>query len=251
MNRIPLLLFLLLLAAPAASRDLQGTLSDNQVITSKSLGYDLQYRVYSPPGEHSDLPVLYVTDGQWYIEPGGLHEELDRLIAKGAIEPVLAVFVDNRDPHDLGTNRRNAQFFCYDNYIAFYRDELVPHIEKTHPVKQDRSARTILGLSFGGLNSACFGLLAHDTFRGIAMQSPALHPIRDMHDLWRNMPKKDLQIFLSTGTIRDNEASTRAFERILSRKGYDMKYIEVEAGHDWRNWKPLLDDVAKAFYKRK
>ena len=91
------LLALVMLTAPAAG--LEGTLGPNQIFTSQALGYDLQYRVYSPPGEHSELPVLYVTDGQWYIEPGELHVVLDQMIAEGSIEPVLAVFVDNRDPH--------------------------------------------------------------------------------------------------------------------------------------------------------
>ncbi len=234
----------------SSSAALQGTLGPNQIISSQELGYDLQYRVYSPPGKHADLPVLYVTDGQWYIEAGEFHEVLDELIEEGTIEPVVAVFVDNRDPHDLENNRRNSQFFCNDSYIEFYMNELVPHIEASYPVARDREARTILGLSFGGLNSACFGLLAHETFRGIAMQSPALHPIPDMHQLWSRMPKKDLHIFLSTGTRRDNESSSRELQRILDDKGYDMKYLEVDAGHTWKNWKPLLDDVAKTFYER-
>lgn len=254
MNRQTALLLLgsLLLCVVGASpaTALEGSLSENQVISSKALGYDLQYRVYTPPGEQQDLPVLYVTDGQWYIQPGKLHVVLDELIADGSIEPVVAVFVDNRNPHDLEDNRRNAQFFCNDSYIEFYRSELLPEIESSYPVRADRRARTILGLSFGGLNSACFGLLAHDTFHGIAMQSPAIHPIPDMHGLWRGLPKKDLKIFLSTGTQRDNEASTRQLHEILEGKGYDMEYIEVDAGHDWKNWKPLLDDVARTFFAR-
>ncbi|MEM1250018.1 MAG: alpha/beta hydrolase-fold protein [Acidobacteriota bacterium] len=244
------LCFLLLSATAPTASALEGSLSDNQIITSDALGYDLQYRVYTPPGEHRDMPVLYVTDGQWYIQPGMLHVVLDELIADGTIEPVVAVFVDNRDPHNLQDNRRNAQFFCNDSYMEFYRSELLPHIESSYPVRADRRARTILGLSFGGLNSACFGLLAHDTFHGIAMQSPAIHPIPDMHGLWRGLPKKDLKIFLSTGTQRDNEGSTRRLHEILENKGYDMEYIEVDAGHDWKNWKPLLDDVAVTFYAK-
>ena len=247
-NGTVLLLAALLLPTMLPAADLQGSLSDNQIITSEALGYDLQFRVYEPSGQHDALPVLYVADGQWYIEPGELPFVLDELIEQGIIEPVLAVFVDNRDPHNLRNNRRNSQFFCADNYIEFYTSELVPHIEDNYSVAKDRTARTILGLSFGGLNSACFGLLAHDHFRGIAMQSPALHPIPDIHDLWRRMDKKDLHIFLSTGTRRDNESSTRKLHGILEDKGYEVDYVEVDAGHDWKNWKPLLDDVVKTFF---
>ena len=93
------------LRVPAAP----GSLSDNQIISSEALGYDLQYRVYLPAGydELSDLPVLFVTDGQWYIDRGNVPGVMDELIERGAIEPAIAVFVDNRDPHDLNVNRRN------------------------------------------------------------------------------------------------------------------------------------------------
>ncbi len=49
-----------------------GNLSANQRIESSALGYALQYRVYTPAGAENlkNLPVLYVTDGQWYISSG-------------------------------------------------------------------------------------------------------------------------------------------------------------------------------------
>ena len=229
--------------APASS----GSLSEDRIIDSKILEYALQYRVYTPeaPGPH---PVLYVTDGQLYIERGALHLVLDDLIVGGEIEPVIAVFVDNRDPHDLGVNRRNQQFFCSREYAEFFVEELVPEIDRAFPTTADREGRTILGLSFGGLNSACFGLLAHETFGGIAMQSPALHPVPDIHRAWQQMPPRSLRVFLSTGTRRDNEASTRRLREILDDKGYDLHYVEVDEGHTWRNWQPLLDDVARNFF---
>ena len=51
-----------------------GELSDDIRIFSDALGYDLQYRVYEPEGRrsNSELPTLYITDGQWYISRGEL-----------------------------------------------------------------------------------------------------------------------------------------------------------------------------------
>ena len=98
-----------------------GKLSDNIRIFSDSLGYDLQYRVYEPEGmrRNSELPALYITDGQWYISRGELPALLDREIAAGNIEPVLVVFVDSRNPDNLQQNRRNQQFFCNPRYVDF------------------------------------------------------------------------------------------------------------------------------------
>jgi enterochelin esterase-like enzyme len=225
-------------------------LSENQIISSDALGYDLQYRVYVPDGIESmeNVPVTFVTDGQWYIDSGELPGLMDNMIQKGEIQPAIAVFVDNRDPHDLSNNRRNAQFFCNEQYVSFYRDELIPSIESEYPVGTSRDSRTILGLSFGGLNSACFGLLASDVFKGIAMQSPAMHPVSTIHNQYQDAEDLDIKIFLTSGTERDNEAATRRLRDVLEAKEFELQYHEVPFGHNWKNWQPLLDDFLLFYY---
>ena len=227
-----------------------GTLSDNQTIKSAVLGYALQYRVYLPEGYDtlSDLPVLYVTDGQWYIDRGEVPQVLDQLITDGAIAPTIAVFVDNRDPDNLSNNRRNQQFFCNTDYIRFFTDELVSEIDARYNTRADRGGRAILGLSFGGLNSACFGLHAHTTFEGIAMQSPAMHPVPYIFSAYQDSTRLPIKVFLSSGTHNDNEGRTRRLKRILESKDYAMSYIEVPHGHNWANWKPLIDDVLLYYF---
>lgn len=234
----------------AASAD-KGSLSANQRIESNALGYALQYRVYTPAGLENltDVPVLYVTDGQWYIDNGKMAKLLDREIEKGTIKPIIAVFVDNRDPDNLRNNRRNSQFFCNANYARFFAGELVPAISADYPASAKRDDRVILGLSFGGLNSACFGLIAHPTFGGIAMQSPATHPIPKLFELYESEEKRPIKIFFSIGTKNDNTASGRRFKAVLEKKGYEMLYKEVPHGHNWQNWRPLLDDVLEYFFK--
>lgn len=245
-----LLLAMILPAFVSENRLISGTLTENERIESEALGYKLQYRVYLPDGfeSMSDLPVLYVTDGQWYISDGAMPRVLDRLIGSGEIEPVIAVFVDNRDPDNLKVNRRNRQFFCNKRYADFFSEELVPAIDNKYRTKRDRTGRVILGLSFGGLNSACFGLQASETFEGIAMQSPAMHPVKDLFDRYEKTENLQLNIFLSTGSSNDNEQRTRRFKSILEAKKYRMHYVEVPFGHEWANWGPLIDDVLIYFF---
>lgn len=228
-----------------------GTLTPNQKITSDVLSYNLQYRVYLPEAYESyeDLAVLYVVDGQSYIKEGSVPRVLNRLIDSGSIEPVVVVFVDARDPEQLSNNRRNAQFFCNKLYLSFYRDELIPQIEQQYPVARDREKRSVLGLSFGGLNSACFGLLGFDTFSGIGMQSPAYHPVPKLLSAYQDMPLLPLRIFLSTGKPDDNTRATRKLRDVFKAKGYPLEYIEVREGHNWSNWRPLIDDVLRFFYE--
>ena len=228
-----------------------GKLSDNIRIFSDSLGYDLQYRVYEPEGirRNSELSSLYITDGQWYISRGELPALLDREIAAGNIEPVLVVFVDSRNPDNLQQNRRNQQFFCNPRYVDFFTEELLPTIDKEYATSAVRDDRVILGLSFGGRNSACFGLMAHDSFAGIAMQSPANSEMVDeLRFQYMAQDKHPLKFFMSVGTVNDNTQAGRQLMETLKFQEYDLTYREVNEGHDWDNWGPLLDDVLHTFF---
>ena len=197
------------------------------------------------------LPTLYITDGQWYISRGELPKLLDAEIAAGNIDPVLVVFVDSRNPDKLRQNRRNQQFFCNQHYVDFFTEELLPAIDREYPTAGTRDGRVILGLSFGARNSACFGLMAHESFAGIAMQSPANSDMVDeLSFRYMVQEKLPLKIFMSVGTANDNTQAGQQFMETLKFQEYDLTYREVNEGHDWDNWGPLLDDVLHTFFRK-
>jgi len=240
----------LLFFAPGAVAD-EGTLSDNQRIFSNQLGYELQYRIYTPATTSADdkLPSLYVTDGQDYLEQGGFKSVLDTANSTGTIKPVLVVFLDSRNPDDLSENRRNAQFMCSSDFARFFAAELVPTISREQPVSQSREDRVILGVSFGGLNSACFGIMLSKLFSGIAIQSPASGDHVDVvRELYEQKDALPIKMFLSIGTGNDNTKAAKRFRETLERKGYDLTFIKVRGEHNWENWERLLDDVLLTFY---
>lgn len=250
-----LVLFLFSVLLPVSTNVLaKGTLSPNWRIDSKTLGYALQYRVYLPEtaSEETQWPTIYVTDGQWYLNQGRMIEILDREIAEGNMEPVLAVFVDSRNPDDLTENRRNEQFICNPEYARFFIKELIPTISANFTVSNNRQDRVIAGVSFGGLNAACFGLLASNMFAGIGMQSPAnAEHLKVLRRHYKDNQIEPLSFFFSVGTRNDNEAAARKFHRTLEQEGYDVNYIEVPYGHDWLNWQPLIDDMLLTFFAKK
>ena len=88
------------------------------------------------------------------------------------------------------------------------------------------------------------------TFGGIAMQSPAMHPVPKLQELYAKEDTRPIRIFFSIGRTRDNMPAGRRFREILESKGYDMHYREVDGSHNWKNWKPLLDDVLVHFFAR-
>jgi len=243
-----LLSSLLLAFAAVAS---EGFLGDNQRIYSSHLGYKLQYRVYRPANMTADsnLPTLYVTDGQMYLAEGNFKAILDDQIGSGMIEPLVVVFVDSRNPDNLAENRRTSEFMCNSKYAGFFANELIPAISREEPVSTSRDKRVILGVSFGGLNAACFGLALSELFYGIAMQSPAsgkhLDVVRELYEERDTLP---LKVFISVGTRNDNTGAVKRFDKSLEKKDYDVTFIKVHGTHDWKNWRPLLDDVLLTFF---
>jgi enterochelin esterase-like enzyme len=236
-------------ATAAVAEKAAGALSPPQRIYSPELGYDLQYRVYQPAGFRPGLPTLYVTDGEAYLQYGQLEQLLNTEITAGRITPLVVVFVDSRDPDDLTKNRRHSQFMCNQQYAAFYRQQLIPAVSQHYQVSTQRQQRVILGLSFGAVNAACFGLLLPDVFEGIAMQSPGnSQHIGLLRKMYQQSQRLDLKMFLSIGTKKDNTAAGRKFHQTLLEKGYQVAYQEVPFGHDWQNWQPLLDDILQYYF---
>ncbi len=223
--------------------------SHEHVIKSKLLGYELKYWVHVPEGYESDkLPVLYVTDGDGYKNSGDLLALSQKMINKGQVNPHIIVLVSAVDPNNSSRNRRNSQFLCNPDYLEFYKKELIPQVEKDYQADDSKDRRGILGLSFGGLNAMYFALNGSDTFRKIGIQSPAPHPCPTIYADFSKAPRLPIDIFLSTGTVNDKSTDTRRFKSVLDKNGYDFKYVEVAEGHNWKNWKPLLDDILIYFY---
>jgi len=132
----------------------RGTLSNNLLIHSSLLNYDLQYKVYTPYGYDglSNLPVIYVTDGHEYANDlmGSMVIVLDNLIFSNKINPVIAVFIDPRQPDNLGINKRMTQYTGNIQFANFVADELVLVIDQQFKTNTNANARAILGTSLGG-----------------------------------------------------------------------------------------------------
>jgi enterochelin esterase family protein len=231
--------------SPNAAR---GAITGNTRVTSTNLGYQVQYRVYTPAGYNSEqlsqLPVLYVTDGHEYLADhmGSLTAVLDNLIDDRTLRPTIAVFIDPRDPNNLGNNRRISEYNMNANFAGFVADELVPAIDAAYRTSANAADRVILGTSMGGLNSAYFGATQSDTFQKIAIQSPAFSFNSSIYELYDHPPQTPLEIFMTAGTINDGNGG-RTMDQILDRNGYNYTYVEANEGHSWGNWRGQLGSM--------
>jgi enterochelin esterase-like enzyme len=225
-----------------------GTLEGPIRIHSAVLGYDLQYWVYLPENTVKPLPELYVTDGQSYLDAGDMVKVLDREIEDGNIVPIAAIFIDSRDPDYPEVTRRNNQFMCNKAYGKFFVGELMPKISSGWTGADSSAWRGLMGVSLGGINAACFGMMMPGVFQVLIMHSPAGAEHLDVvNNLYQEKPAHSSAFFISHGGASDNEAAARRFVQTLQEKGYPVRHISNDGGHDWDNWAPLIDDSLRAF----
>ena len=230
----------------------RGELSDNIEIAASeaTLGYMLQYKVYTPFGyDHlSDLPVMYVADGHEYADSklGSMLIVLDNLIHQEVIKPIVVVFIDPRNPGNLGENRRADQYTGNIKFANFVADELVPWIDATYKTSKLADNRAVLGTSYGGWNAGYFGVKRSDKFHLIGIHSPAFdaNVIND----YKNAELLPLKIFMSTGVFYDTQDKAIAMKVVLDEKGYPLNYTEVNEGHSWGNWRALIKEPLVYFF---
>jgi enterochelin esterase family protein len=227
-----------------------GELRDPVLLDSAELGYTVGIQVYTPVGYPalSELPSIYVSDAHEYADPrmGAMPIVLDNLIADARIEPLIAVFIDPRDPK-TGVNRRQDEFLSNPAYAAFIARELVPYVDRAYKTAPSPDKRAILGVSYGGVNAAYSALTYPDMFHLVAMQSPAF--VDDtLYQAYRTAERLPLKVFLSAGYPWDFDA--RTIRDILQDKGYPLHYQEAPEGHSWGQWRSQIDDLLVYFWGR-
>ncbi len=223
-----------------------GTLTSNIRTTSTNLGYDVNYRVYTPAGYDANnlhnLPVVYITDGHEFAADhlGSVNVTLDNIINSGELQPTIAVFIDPRDP-DAGTNRRASEYTGNFDFANFVADELVAEIDAAYRTNPTPTGRTILGTSYGGVNSAFFGLTRNDVFENIAPLSPS--NFSDMYNYYGLYDFQDeLDFYLTYGTIGDGSGGPNLYNILLSN-GYNVTRKTANEGHSWGNWRAQIKDI--------
>ncbi|MCF8363631.1 MAG: C10 family peptidase [Prolixibacteraceae bacterium] len=236
----------------------KGELSDNILKTSTNLGYTSQYRVYTPAGypELSDLPVIYVTDG-----PGFSHDSLgkmkiilDNLIYDESMEPVIAVFLDPRDPDNLSFNRRSNEYRNNINFVNYVTKELIPDIDAAYKTEANPGSRAIAGYSYGGYNAAYFCAMAYEYIQNTAILSPIMHPNPpdggyNIHDDMMAADLADTKIYMSYGIFDTREIGdfTR-LKNIFGQKNKEFEYDIVSEGHTMSNWSGVIGNALKYFF---
>lgn len=142
----------------AVSHDAAGSFIDRASYPSPALGEEGSFLVYLPPGYASAArryPVLYLLHGQnghadSFLQIG-LQKSLDRLIARGAIPPMIAVMIQDASGNE---NWQNIGARHSESYVL----EIQELVDRMLPTVAARSARAIAGSSKGGFGAMLVAL---------------------------------------------------------------------------------------------
>jgi len=146
------------------SQDAAGSSIDTASYSSAALHGRGSFIAYLPPGYASTTsryPVLYLLHGNDQLATAflqiGLQGELDRLIARHAVPPMIAVMIQG------GRGANNWRDFGgrdYESYVL----EVQELVDRTLPTIADRNARAIAGDSMGGYGAMNVALSHADRF---------------------------------------------------------------------------------------
>jgi enterochelin esterase-like enzyme len=234
---------------------------DTVYYESKTVGSIRKSVIYTPPGfsKNKKYPVLYLLHGiggdetEW-LNGGQPQVILDNLYAENKIEPMIVVMPNGRAMKDDRATGNIFDSLKVQAFSTFERDllnDLIPFIEKTYPVRQDRANRAIAGLSMGGGQALNFGLGNLDKFAWIGGFSSA--PNTKSPELLVPDPgqarKKLKLLWISCGEDDNLIAfSQRTHDYLEANNVPHIFYVEPGV-HDFKVWKNALYLFSQLLFK--
>lgn len=192
---------------------------------------DRSAQVYTPYGYDvsKEYPVIYLIHGigcdstQWVSM--GAQNMFDHMIAKGEIEPFVAVFpsvipTDGIDKNTLSD--KNVQAFT--TFVEEFKTDLHPYLVKYYHVSEDREDTAICGLSMGGMEALRVGFTYLDTFNFIGSFSAA--PSLDTKLLTTKDSDYVPELVLVCSGDKDSTVGDNPFN-------YHMEMCKKQVDHIW------------------
>jgi enterochelin esterase-like enzyme len=228
-----------------------------------------RYVVYTPPGYDAHAgalyPVLYLLHG-WsdsensWTQIGQAHLILDALIASGQAKPMVVVmplgygqmsFVEAgigvwKMPPAISANATHFQ--------RALMNEILPQVQSTYNIRQDREGRAIVGQSMGGLASLLIGLNHTDQFAWIGGFSSAVSILDNQQapGFFENLNPATAKlslVWLGCGVEDPLLTPNRNLILWLKQQGLSITEAETPGGHAWPVWRENLVDFASLLFQ--
>jgi enterochelin esterase-like enzyme len=218
----------------AKSQDAAGSSIDTASYTSSALHRQGSFIAYLPPGYASTTrryPVLYLLDGNdqpasAFLEVG-LQGELDTLIARHAIPPLIAVMIQGGPG---ANNWRNVDGLHYESYVL----EVQELVDRTLPTVADRDGRAIAGDSMGGYGSMNVALSHPERFATVESWLGFFNGLEGRLRTDRPyLARHSLRAFVYGGESDDiaNPDEDAPFAAALRKAGADARSAVYPGGH--------------------
>ena len=216
------------------------------------------------------FPVLYMQDGQNLFDPAtsfiqGMYwrvgETADRLIAEGAIQPLIVVGIYNTGKRRLReytpSRDRRLGGGGADRYGRMLTREIKPFIDSQYRTLGGPANTAIAGSSLGGLVTLYLGL----RFRKVYGKMAALSPSVWWNQRWivnyasRARIEPRPRIYLDCGTqesAHETEDVRKVRDALVERgwrEGHDLQYNEIQgAKHDEAAWALRVDPFLRFLF---
>jgi enterochelin esterase family protein len=197
---------------------------------SRLLHASFRLIVYTPSGYRAggQYPVAVFLD----LRSGPASRVLDWLIARQAIEPIVAVFV--------GPAARGGDHITSAPLRTFLDTELMAWLEARYAVASDPTRRAVLGISFGAkdaLDAALGDGAAAGAFGRLGLLIPGRRIGRADLDAVSGRRLRRLRVAILAGQYdRANLATARGLRQALADAGHAVDYTEVPEGHSAVTW---------------
>ena len=219
--------------------------------------------VYTPPGYEkgtAPYPVLYLIHGggetaaSWSTV-GRANDILDNLIAEKKAVPMIIVMPSGWTP--LG-----GQVMTSDATKDPFNDEMmkdiIPYMGSHFRVKNSPDDRALSGLSMGGIQTLNIGLHNLGSFRYLAVMSSGWTTDMDRQSFYTaeaaRIPTYNSQLKLfwwGWGATDIARANSLLVTEHFKAQGVHMETLETADGHEWKNWRIYLHEVAPKLFQQK
>lgn len=229
--------------APLPIEKIAGTLKDIK-IKSKALNEERGITVYLPPGNHKNLPAVYIADGQAVTYYGRI---LEPLILAKKVRPVALIGVhcgdykgDRSKVYDMNLDFRAKEYLkqadkeTYAKHLEFFCHEAVDWATKEYGLSTKVEDRAVQGVSNGGAFATTAPVDRPGVF-GFAM--PFSVAAYDQDEYKKDIKGKKLpKFYFAAGTLETFIRGTNAADSMLKAEGCSTTNDTYVSGHDMVMW---------------
>jgi len=233
----------------AVKKPVHGIVTEHEIVDDVRL-LDSHRKIYLYQPNHDEpCDLLVVYDGYDYLKRGHIVSMVDQMITIGMIRPVALALVPS-------TKARFVEYAGNDSTVSFVLNKVIPlACEKLNliDIKKNPGSFCMLGASMGGMMALYTSLRAPQIFGRVICQAGAFRmygedfSIFDLVDREQILP---IKILMDIGRYDFLYSINHRMHNLLSEKGYDVKYHEVNGGHNYTTWRNSLPHSLEFFFSK-